>query len=359
MKKYICLILCLCMFLSFAGCKSQATLEGNFEDMDYANCGYLIATDYVSGDGTADVSEPLQKLIDENPNRTIFFPDGVYLLSKPILTSADPKKSVALQLSDFARLQASDDWNSTEAMVRLGAKDDANDISIPGSNYGFSGGIIDGAGKAKAISIDGGRETYIRNTNIKNVSIGIHIKRGVNSGSSDADISAVNIIGNGSLDSVGVLLEGFDNTLTNMRIANVFTGVDVRSSGNMLRNIHPLFYLHPETAAHYEESVGFRIAYGLNWFDYCYSDQFAVGFDTYGAGVLKNCFCWWYSDQEELHIALRSAAPFFGSVDTLVIGGAHHPDHPNQFMDPVLIAESGSVQNVTLVTPDGKTERIY
>ena len=103
---------------------------------------------------------------------------------------------------------------------------------------------------------------------------------------------------------------------------------------------------------------GFRILHGMNWFDYCYSDQFAVGFHTQGGGVLKNCFCWWYSGEEALHLALRSDGPFFGSVDTLVIGGAHHPDHPNRFVDPGQFAEAGAVSNVTLIHPDGRTERI-
>ena len=320
--------------------------------------GYIVATNYLPADGRTDVSDRLQRLIDEHPNRTIFFPDGVYLLGKPVLTPAYPKKSVDLQLSNFACIRASDDWSSVEAMIRLGASAPANDIYTPGSNYGLTGGIIDGAGKAKAISIDGGRETFIRNASIKNAHVGIHIKYGANSGSSDADITGVNITGNGAADSIGVLIEGFDNTLTNMRIADVFTGVEVRSGGNMLRNIHPLFIIRPDTCSRYEESVGFRIVHGMNWFDYCYSDQFAVGFDTQGGGVLKNCFCWWYSGSEPLHLALHSAAPFFGSIDTLVIGGAHHPDHPNQFTDAPQLFESGAVSNVTLVLPDGQTRRI-
>ena len=189
--------------------------------MENNRLGYIVVTDYLPADGITDVSDSLQSLIDANPNRTLFFPDGAYLLSKPVLTPAHPKRSVDLQFANFARLQAADDWSSDEAMVRLGAKDPANDICTPGSNYGISGGIIDGGGRAKAISIDGGRETYIRGTNIKNAFVAIHIKHGANNGSSDADISGVNITGNGSPDSIGVLLEGYDNTLTNMRIADV------------------------------------------------------------------------------------------------------------------------------------------
>ncbi len=315
--------------------------------------GYLIAADYLPADGITDVSDRLQRLIDENPNRTIFFPDGVYLLSKPVLTPAHPQKSVDLQLSNFACFRASADWSSEEAMIRLGAKDPANDIHTPGSNYSLTGGVIDCAGRAKGVSIDGGRETCIRNVSIKNAQIGLHIKHGANSGSSDADITGVNITGNGAADSIGVLIEGFDNTLTNMRIANVFTGVEVRGGGNMLRNIHPLYYLHPELDDRYEESVGFRILHGMNWFDYCYSDQFAVGFHTQGGGILKNCFCWWYSGKEALHLALRSDGPFFGSVDTLAIGGEAHPEHPLQFVESGRFAEVGSVSNVTLI-PSGK-----
>ena len=61
--------------------------------------GYIIATDYVPADGKTDVSDALQKLIDNNPNRTIFFPDGIYLLSKPILTPAHPERSVSLKVN--------------------------------------------------------------------------------------------------------------------------------------------------------------------------------------------------------------------------------------------------------------------
>ena len=321
--------------------------------MDYHNRNYIIATDYMQADGSRDVSGLIQKLIDENPNRTIFFPDGEYLLEKPILTPAHPRKSVDLQLSNFACFKASANWNSEDAMIRLGAKEPSNDILTPGSNYGMTGGIIDGANLAKALSIDGGRETYVRNVNIKNAVVGLHIKQGVNNGSSDADIHSVNIVGNGSLESIGVLVEGFDNTLTNMRIANVFTGVVIRSGGNMLRNIHPLFYINDDTYDRFNESVGFCVQHPMNWFDYCYSDQFAVGFDTMGGGIYKNCFCWWYSDREPFHVAVRSKMPFFGSIDMMTIGGEHHPEHPNKFMDSDHISEAAMIKGVVVLSKEG------
>ena len=67
---------------------------------------YIIVTDYIQPDTTGDVSAVIQQLIDANPNRTIFFPDGTYLLRKPILTPAHPEHSVDLQLSNFAVIKA-------------------------------------------------------------------------------------------------------------------------------------------------------------------------------------------------------------------------------------------------------------
>ena len=121
--------------------------------------GILFVGNYVPPNTGRDVSDDLQRIIDENPNRSLYFPDGEYLLAKPILTPAHPERSVSLKLSDFTVLRAMEGWSHGEAMVRLGGKDAANNIYVPGSNYGIEGGIIDASGVARAISIDGGRET--------------------------------------------------------------------------------------------------------------------------------------------------------------------------------------------------------
>ena len=55
-----------------------------------AENGYLVVTKHIKNDGKTDVADAIQELIDQNPNRTIFFPDGTYCVSKPILTPADP-----------------------------------------------------------------------------------------------------------------------------------------------------------------------------------------------------------------------------------------------------------------------------
>ncbi len=281
--------------------------------------GYVIVTDYVPNDGKTDVADALQAVIDANPNRTIYFPDGIYVIGKPICTPADPTKSVDLQLSNYAVIRASADWSGDEAMIRLGGKDAANDTHTAGSNYSLTGGIIDGSGKADGVSIDSGRETVIRNVSIKHTLVGISVGYGANSGSSDADVSDVNIIGTGGTDSIGIYVEGYDNTFTNIRIGNVFTGVWLKSSSNSLRNIHPLYY---SDYTDYENSCGFLDEGGNNIYDFCYSDQFCIGFRTMGdvSSIFDNCFCFWYSAAGGREIAFKADSRFNSVVTNFRTG---------------------------------------
>lgn len=283
--------------------------------------GYVVVTDYLRADGTSDVSDALQRVIDTNPNRTIFFPDGVYLISKPINTPADPSKSVALQLSNYATIRAAKGWSHQEAMIRLGGKDPFNTVYVAGSNYYLDGGIIDGNGVAVGVSIDSGRETVIRNTSIKNVQVGIQINKGANSGSSDSDIHDVNIVGNKNPSSIGVLVIGYDNTLSNMRITGIHIGVKLCSGGNSLRNIHPLYSLGGYENGEYETSCGFVDESHNNWYSFCYSDQYCIGFMSKGGhSVYTDCFCYWYANKGKFHTVFKSEGAFNGVVTNMTVG---------------------------------------
>lgn len=278
--------------------------------VDASALGYVIVTDYLEANTGEDLSDEIQQIINDNPNRTIYFPDGEYILAKPIATSGNPVNSVSLHLSNYATLKAADNWSDSEAMVRLGAAEPYNDIYTNGSNYYFYGGIVDGSGVANGIAIESGRETSIRNVSIKHTKIGLHIKSGANSGSSDADIDTVNIVGNYAKDSIGVLVVGYDNTLTNMRIAGVQVGVRLTGGGNFMRNLHPLFvYKGNLTNA---GSIGFDDQSGGNWYDFCYSDEFEVGFKMKGStlSMYDTCFCYWYSQRGTKQIGFYTTGKF-------------------------------------------------
>jgi len=282
--------------------------------------GYIIVTDHIKVNSGKDVSDELQELILKNPNRTIFFPDGEYLLSKPICTPANPVNAVSLELSTFATLRASDDFDSDEALVRLGAAEPYNSIYIPGSNYYFTGGIIDGRGRANGISVDSGRETCIHHVSIKNTKVGIHIKWGANNRSSDADVHSVNIVGNSAKDSIGVWMVGHDNTLTNMRIAGVHTGILAESGGNILRNLHPLYTYQGENALHenFLTSVAFDDRWTDNYYDVCYSDQFCTAFsmETKARNIYDKSFIMWYTTKNGVENAFRVNGKFNSVIRT-------------------------------------------
>lgn len=272
--------------------------------MDHINTlGYVVVTDHLNANTGEDVSDAIQKLINENPHRTIYFPDGEYIIAKPICTSANPENAVSIMLSDFATIKAADGWDSDEAMIRLGAAEPFNTIMKNGSNYRVCGGIIDGNGVAQGIAVESGRETRIEGTSIKHTSLGLHIKKGANGNSSDADILNVNIVGNCKAGSIGMLIEGSDNSFTNMRIAGVQIGVKIQnSSAQIMKNLHPLYIFSGELAdlEVYKDSIGFLDCMNsVNWYNNCYSDQFATGFYMQGNSLntYSDCYCYWYTDK--------------------------------------------------------------
>lgn len=308
--------------------------------------------DYIT-DINGDVISDIQRAIDENPNRVIYFPDGTYKISSPIYTPANPYKSVSLELSNYAVIQPTDNWSSENAMICLGGKDPYNTILIPGSNYYLSGGVIDCLGKSNGISVDCGRETLIKDTAIKNAQIGMHIKKGLNGGSSDCDILDINITGNMDKNSIGILIEGHDNTVTNIRIYRMQTGVMISSGSNILRNVHPLYGSSDESL--YASGCAFIDKYGNNWYDFCYSDQYAIGFriET-GASIYNDCYSYWYSNRGEKHTCFQSVEAFNSIVTNFKMGlNKKNAVRQNIVLDELNPSQKGSgcFQNIVIATP--------
>ena len=300
--------------------KEKVDVDGN--DRGFSAFGYVVMTDHVKANTGADLSREIQKVINQNPKSVIYFPDGEYVISSPIATPANGDVSVALKLSDNAVIKASDDWSDSEAMIRLGGMNERNDINVRGSNYYFEGGIIDGNGKAKGISIDHGRETSVRDVTIVNTSTGLLVKNGANSGSSDADIENIRIYGNGALSSVGLQIQGWDNTFSNMQISNVQIGVKIETAANLLRDIHVTYVQSGKLETAYRSSIGFLDTGDRNWYDNCTSEGFSVGFEIRSSrSILSSCVSKWYPDQTSKQICLytpnawgsvaRSCAAYF------------------------------------------------
>ena len=86
--------------------------------------GYVVVTDGIKINPMVDIADELQKIINDNPGATIYFPDGTYTIAKSIMTSSDPEKAVSLYLSNFAIIKADNNWSEENGhMIRLGALD--------------------------------------------------------------------------------------------------------------------------------------------------------------------------------------------------------------------------------------------
>ena len=244
---------------------------------------YVVVTDYITA-GERDIAKCIQKAVDENPNKTIYIPDGSYLLQRPIKTSADPAKAVSFQLSNYAHISTIEaKWEGGDAIFELGALD-----SDMGAKYSIVGGIIGGGGVAGGFCVKGGN-ALINNFSLKQVTIGLQVKEGAR-----ADIDSGVVIGAGSSHdgAIGVLIESDECTVTNMRLDFIWVGIRVTGKNNTFRNLHPLYQ-----GSENNTSCGFWDTGDSNFFDVCYSDQLAIGFRVgpNTSSIFNGCFVMWYN----------------------------------------------------------------
>ena len=263
---------------------------------------YLVVTDYVKANTGEDLYVILQELIDKNPGRTIYFPDGEYVISHSLLTTSRADQSTSFLFSSDAVLKAADLWereDSYNSLISLGAYEKVNNINAPGSNFYVIGGKFDGNGVADGIAIDAGRETLVKDVLIVNTRYGIHIKSGTNSNSSDTDIDDVTIIGNGNYNSIGIIFSGDDNTVTNARISNVATGV-------VASNTCFLSCITVENTMKLRGTPGFLL--GINsYISNCVSVDYDIGFQLEGSNCfIKQCSVIWPSNEGEEHVAFKT-----------------------------------------------------
>ena len=250
---------------------------------------YVLITDVVNANPSIkDTAEIIQKAIDENPGKTIYFPDGKYQLSKTVVIPSDPTKSVSFRLANYATFVPIDDWNGENtALVQYGTADSPKTQSGDHSDY-FMGGILDVDGKCTGIEVYGGGRLFINNVAIKNSKIGIHLKPNA----AYNDIENVNVTGPNTRETKGLFIEGTNNTFVNMRIYRVLVGAHLTGGDNVLINIHPLF-----SGTNSLNSIGFHDQSTGNRYSICYSDQFTIGFklESQTRSYFDMCYMYWWN----------------------------------------------------------------
>lgn len=315
------------------------------DSVDPESLGYIVITSYADHAQGGDYTDAIAKAIEENPGRTIYFPDGNYIIRKPIDIPADPEKSVSLRLSNNTVIKAFDWEDPKTAMIRIGAGSDTQgEISVDEhintrSSCYVIGGCLNAGAIASGISVEDGRDALIYNVSIKNAFYGIHIKEGKNSrGASFVNVDNVNVTGFEAPDSIGVLVEGKYNNVSNMRIASVQYGVKCTETGsnNIFRNLHPLgvsMNASTTTAGFWDMSDG-------NVFDICYSDQFATGFlvEENTRSVFTGCFCYWWTAAGGYHVGFRSNGKFNSIVTNCKVSHSHADLQTDAYL---LVGEDG------------------
>ena len=274
---------------------------------------YTLITEYASLVSGNDYTAAIKKAIEENPNATIYFPDGTYEISDTIVIPADVTKSVSFRLSNYATIKAATSWgDKTKPMIRMGVYADGEDKETVGSvdhdarNVYIMGGVIDASGVASGVTLEGNEDVTFANFTVKNAYIGLHLIDPENSThSTAADIENVHVVGNGEEGSIGVLVESALNTLTNMRVSDAQYAFKCTETGsnNVFRSLHAI-----GTGISGKDNAGFWDLSDGNQYDICYSDQYATGFlvNERTRSIYNACVVNWWSADNDYHVGFRT-----------------------------------------------------
>ncbi len=260
----------------------------------------IVVTDEMSASG--DLATRIQKVIDDNPGRTIEFPDGEYVISKPIVVYADPTKAVSIRLSDFAVIKAANGFNG-EALFRLCVGQIPEDLKLTETFY-IQGGLFDGNGTATAISVENAENFFIANVDVKNSPLAFDLKSGI------LDMENVNIIGAGG-NSVGIKAACNTSSFSNVRIIDVATAVNATGNNNLFKSVYATFRnANNGGAAFVDTSKG-------NNYDMCTSEGFATGFSMgEGNNIYYGCYVKWNDASVKPQIAFLATGKFNSVIRT-------------------------------------------
>ena len=301
----------------------------------------LGSADYV------DVASQLQKIIDDNPGATIYIPDGEYQIKRPIRTSSEPGKNVALRLANFAFFSPHRSFTG-DYLFDLGSK---GNVMGSAPSY-FEGGTLIGNGKVSAMQISSGHNSVLRYTVMLSCTKALHIAENADG----TEVLGVNIEGLYSPECVGAVIDGPNSTFNMMRINDVHHGMHFRSSGNIARNIHPLTYNRQET---WEGTCGVIDEIGGNYYDYYYPDHFSIGFYLKnGRNLLNNCFSYHYTNvlgRPYSYFMVKTDGPFDSYVSSLRADFGGYCDI-NGILNEGAAGGSGLFFNTFIVRPERLTD---
>ena len=191
------------------------------------------------GDGVHDDTIAIQTAIEDNQYGTIYFPDGVYLITAPIKTYIDNDKQTNIKLEKNAIVKTN---NLIECLFELGGLGGNNEGVVNRLRF-FIGGVLDANNCNYGIKINSEAiGIIIQDCEIKGFNnYGIYAPNGQTVYSSDLSVINCYINGKGShLENTGIYINRPDNKFENIRINACKKGFYLTQGGQFIHNVHCL-----------------------------------------------------------------------------------------------------------------------
>lgn len=253
-------------------------------------------------DGITDNYNVLQNLINNNPHKTLYFPDGTYLISNTLNIPTGNEHQINIEFSRNAILKTSE---SITSLISVGANEDSYNRYAEGSIVSITGVILDGTNTDRVIYLSANqKQTHLSNITILNANnYGIYCDTGTNtSDSGDNLIENLSINGKSSdYNCIGLYLVSSDNKIIDTRINKCKTGVYC-IRGNVFENVHVIGSwetLTPSTEDFDKTTAFIFDGWGLSMLTNCYADTMATGFEIikqHRVNIKNSIASWWYSD---------------------------------------------------------------
>lgn len=238
----------------------------------------------VDNNGVIDSTVLIQKLIDTNSLKTLYFPNGKYLISSPLVIKSGNETSVNLIFDENATLFTN---TPIDELINIGKISSGNyDRYSEGNITTIKGGIFNATNTQRALYITSDKkQVRLLNLNIINVkNIGIYLDRNIStttSISTDTLMDNISITGtkNYNDNNVGLYLYGTDNEINNLRITGIKTAIDINGGGNLFNNCHLTNSYDNITTKMINNSIGVNIrGFGNNYFNNFYIDTYGQNF---------------------------------------------------------------------------------
>jgi len=238
----------------------------------------------VNNNGLVDVTQILQNLIDNNPLKSLYFPNGKYLISEPLKIKSGNETSVNLIFDDNAVLFTN---TPIDELINIGKIFSGNyERYNIGNITTIKGGIFDATNTQRALYITSDRkQVRLLNLNIINVkNIGIYLDRNIStttSISTDTLLNNISITGTKDYndDNTGIYLYGTDNEINNLRISGIKKAIDINGGGNEFNNCHLTAAYNDITSEMINNSIGVNVrGSGNNFFNNFYIDTYGQNF---------------------------------------------------------------------------------